>query len=157
MMPKLGKYLQPGNYLGHIRRLLNRHVLARIEENRNSRNRPGLAHRPIFVLGAPRSGSTIVVQVITDALDIGYISNRHCSWFGAPALAERLFRPLGNRPDSDYRSSYGVAFGPHAPAECGEWWYRFFRRQPPYVTLDEVDPARMEAFRFSVAALTQAS
>ena len=115
-----------------------------------------LPHPPVFFLGAPRSGSTLMVQVITDALDLGYISNRHCQWFGAPALAERAFHPLANKPRSDYHSAQGATKGSYAPSECGEWWYRFFRRNPPYVTLDEVDPAKMRAFRRSVAALTRA-
>jgi LPS sulfotransferase NodH len=113
-----------------------------------------LRHRPIFFLGAPRSGSTLMMQVITDALDVGYISNRHCQWFGAPALAEWLFHPARLKPSSSYCSRYGVTNDPFEPAECGRWWYRFFRRNPPYVTLDEVEPKKMIAFRRSVAALT---
>jgi hypothetical protein len=115
-----------------------------------------MPHPPIFVLGAPRSGSTLLTQVITDVLNVGYLSNRHCTWFGAPAWAERLFRPLVDKPTSDYRSAHGTTKGPHAPSECGEWWYRFFPRIPAYVTLDELSPARMDAFRSSVAALTRA-
>jgi len=114
-----------------------------------------LRYPPIFLLGAPRSGSTLATQVITDALDLGYISNRHCQWFGAPAFAERLFHPTAQRPSSDYRSTHGQTNGPYAPAECGKWWYRFFRRKPSYVRLDEVDPRRMARFRRSVAALTE--
>ncbi len=155
-MPALSKYLLPKNYLRRIRWLLNRHLLAHLEEIRRFRKESRLAHPPIFVLGAPRSGSTLIVQVITESLDIGYISNRHCLWFGAPALAERLFRPLANKPASDYQSEYGSTNDLHAPAECGEWWYRFFRRSPPYVTLDDVNPSRMRAFRCSVAAFTEA-
>ncbi|XOF34041.1 MAG: sulfotransferase [Candidatus Electrothrix sp. YB6] len=115
-----------------------------------------LRHPPIFILGPPRSGSTLMIQVITDALDVGYISNRHCRWFGAPALAEYLYHPLSNKPLSDYRSNHGTTCGAYAPAECGSWWYRFFRRNPPYVTSDDVDPIKMQEFRCSIAALTNA-
>jgi hypothetical protein len=115
-----------------------------------------LRYPPIFFLGAPRSGSTLMIQVIADALDVGYISNRHCQWYGAPVLAEHLFHPLANKPSSDYRSDHGTTSGPHAPAECGEWWYRFFRRRPPYVTVNELDPLKMRAFRRSIDALTNA-
>lgn len=115
-----------------------------------------LRHPPIFFLGPPRSGSTLAIQVLTDTLDLGYISNRHCTWFGAPAIAERLFAPTTDRPRSDYQSAQGETRGDFAPAECGQWWYRFFRRKPPYVTLDQVDPNRMHQFRRSIAALTDA-
>ena len=95
-----------------------------------------------------------MTQVITSALDLGYISNRHCQWYGAPALAERLFRPTESKPRSTYRSFHGTTEGPHEPAECGDWWYRFFQLRPTYVTLQDVDPARMLQFRQSVASLT---
>lgn len=113
-----------------------------------------LRHPPVFVLGAPRSGSTLAAQVITDALDLGFISNCHCQWYGAPIIAEKLFHPIANRPNSDYRSRLGVTKGRHAPAECGEWWYRFFRRKPPYIRLADVDPKKMREFRRSVVLLT---
>ncbi len=150
------KYLNPANYARRALGLANRHLLRHVEYGLALDPDEPLRHPPIFFLGAPRSGSTLAVQVITDALDVGYISNRHCQWFGAPALAERLFHPTRNRPTSDYQSRHGVTDGWHAPAECGEWWYRFFRRRPPYMRLDEVDPEKMRAFRRSVASLTNA-
>ena len=115
-----------------------------------------LRHPPLFVLGPPRVGSTLMVQVIIDMLDLGYICNRHCQFYGAPALAEFLFRPRSRRPNSDHQSCYGATNGWHAPAECGEWWYRFFRREPSYITLGDVDVSKMRQFRQSVAAFTGA-
>ncbi|KAA6184829.1 sulfotransferase [Thiohalocapsa marina] len=152
----MNKYLNPSNYARRSLSLANRNILSYLESILAPNIEVPLRHPPIFFLGAPRSGSTLAVQVVTDALDVGYISNRHCQWFGAPALAERLLHPTRNRPASNYQSRQGVTDGWHAPAECGEWWYRFFRRKPPYMRLDEVDEAKMLAFRRSVAALTNA-
>jgi len=150
------KFLNPKNYVRRAFYFVNRHLLKSIETLIAPDLDKQLSHPPIFFLGAPRSGSTLMIQVITDALDLGYISNRHCQWFGAPALAERLFHPTADRPSSDYHSSHGVTKGYYAPAECGQWWYRFFRRQPPYMTLEEVKSRHMRKFRRSVAALTNA-
>ena len=150
------RYLNPGNYARRASRLANHHVVRHVETMLAPDSELALRHPPIFFLGAPRSGSTLAVQVITDVLDVGYISNRHCQWFGAPALAEKLFHPTRQRPTSNYKSRHGEIDGWHAPAECGEWWYRFFRREPAYVTLDEIDPHSMKRFRQSVAALTDA-
>ncbi len=150
------KYFNPKNYARRAFVLANRYALAYVDTLIAPDPEQPLRHPPIFFLGAPRSGSTLAVQVITDTLDVGYLSNRHCQWFGAPALAERLFRPTRDRPTSDFQSQHGTTKGSYAPAECGEWWYRFFRRKPPYMTLDEVDPRRMRQFRRSVAALTNA-
>ena len=115
-----------------------------------------LRHPPIFFLGAPRSGSTLAIQVITDVLEVGYLSNRHAQFYGAPGSAEKIFHPTRCRQSSDYRSNYGVTEGWHAPAEAGLWWYRFFRRCPAYVRIDEVKEKKMIAFRRSVASLTNA-
>ena len=150
------KYLDPRNYLRRFVSLTNRHFLEHLDALVFPDPDEPLRYPPIFFLGAPRSGSTLAVQVITNALDVGYISNRHCQWFGAPALAEKLFHPTRNRPASNYRSRQGMTDGWHGPAECGEWWYRFFRRKPPYMRLDEVDPGKMRTFRRSVASLTNA-
>lgn len=152
----ISKYLYPKNYARRAIVLSNRYPLGNFETLLAPDPTLPLRHPPIFVVGAPRSGSTLMVQVMTDALDLGYISNRHCQWFGAPMLAERWLRPRKKKPRSDYRSQHGVTEGAYAPAECGEWWYRFFRRRPPYVTLQEVDPVQMRRFRQSVAALTNA-
>jgi hypothetical protein len=144
------------SFVARVFRLANRSLLPQVEAAMAPSPDQPLRHPPVFFLGAPRSGSTLAVQVLTEILDVGYMSNCHCQWSGAPALAERLLHPTRNRPPSDYRSRQGVTDGWHAPAECGDWWYRFFRRTPPYVTLEEVDPIRMRRFRCSVAALTNA-
>ena len=152
----MNKYINPSSYARYVLNLANRHLLEPLETWISPNPDQPLRYPPIFFLGAPRSGSTLAIQVITDVLDVGYISNKHCQWFGAPALAERLFHPTNSRPCSDFQSKHGATNGSYAPAECGEWWYRFFRRNPPYVTLEDVCPDRMRQFRQSVAALTNA-
>jgi hypothetical protein len=111
---------------------------------------------PIFFLAAPRSGTTLAMQVITDVFDVGYISNLHCKYYGAPALAEMIFHPIDERPKSDYRSVHGRTNSPHEPSECGEWWYRFFRRSPRYVDLAGANGRKMARFRKSVFSLVHA-
>ena len=150
------KYLRPVNYLNRALHIANSRILNHAESIFAPNVSESLSHPPIFFLGAPRSGSTLVVQVITDALDVGYLSNRHAQFFGAPGIAEKIFRPTRIRPSSNYCSNHGTTVGWHAPAESGDWWYRFFRRTPAYVQLDEVDEKKMCAFRRSVAALTNA-
>jgi hypothetical protein len=112
---------------------------------------------PTFIIGPPRCGSTLAIQVLTEALDFGFISNAHAAWFGAPAVAELAIRPVRRRRPSDFRSDLGRTTGRHAPSECPAWWYRFFPRQPPYVGPGNFDSTDLPSFRVSIQALTAAS
>ena len=150
------RYYNPSNYARYAQILANRYLLEPLEIRFSPKPNLPLRHPPIFFLGPPRSGSTLAIQAITEALDVGYLSNRHCDWCGAPALAERLFQPTNLRPKTDFHSLYGDTQGAHAPAECGEWWYRYFRRSPQYVSLADVDPRKINNFRRSIASLINA-
>ncbi len=155
MSDTLRKYLSPKNYLVAIFLFINRNILHYIDKVFAPSHKEQFPFSPIFIVGAPRSGSTLLFQVLTDALDFGYLSNAHCRFFGSPALAERLLRPLKNKKKSDYTSFHGQTKGWAAPSECGAWWYRFFRHDPAYVTLQDVDPKKMINFRRSLLALTK--
>jgi len=110
----------------------------------------------VFLVGPPRSGSTLIMQALCDAFKVGYLSNKHCAWFAAPSFAERVFRPLVVKRPSDYASDHGRTNRPDEPSECGAWWYRFFRRDPAYVRLDNVSERRMNSFRCSLFKIYQA-
>ena len=107
---------------------------------------------PIFVVGAPRSGSTLLYQLMVEAWDVTYLSNLHCAFLGAPHLVELTapWRP----PPRTFASHHGRTLGSAGPSECGDYWYRFFRRRPQYVPLEAVDPDCMRRLRGSVRALT---
>lgn len=134
-------------------RAVNRQVLHPIDLALASPTHQPLEHSIVFMLGPPRSGSTLITQVLTNALDIGYLSNKHCRFFGAPALAERWFRPLGTDQPSDYASDLGGTVGTSAPSECGDFWYRFFRTRPSYVTARDAPERKMAQMRRSIASL----
>jgi hypothetical protein len=110
---------------------------------------------PLLILGAPRCGSTLLYQVMAASFDVSYLTNLHCRMYGSPALAERLVR--GRRTGVEYSSRYGTTAGLLAPAECGEFWYRFFRRSPQHVPLGAESTAAMDRLRASVSRLEQAA
>ncbi len=153
----ISKYVSPVRYWRRLLSLVNKNILQHFDMLMAPDYQVPFKYPPVFFLGAPRSGSTLVYQVVTDAFDVAYLSNRHCQFFGAPALAERIFSPLKNKPYSDYSSHHGQTKGWSAPSECGGWWYRFFPSAPAYVTLADVDERKMRHFRRSLLALTEAS
>jgi hypothetical protein len=130
--------------------------LAALETRRGDDGKAPLPQKPIFVLGAPRSGSTLLYQLLVVRFDVAYLSNLHCRFFGAPALVERA---VGKRlrPPGDFSSRFGSTRGLAAPSECGPYWYRFFRKSPQHVSLPEADPVQLERLRESVRAFAEAA
>lgn len=115
-----------------------------------------LVQRPVFIIGAPRSGSTVLYQAMLNYFDFGYITNLHCMFYGAPALAERVTRISAKRGSVAYQSEFGRTKGLSAPSECGAFWYRFFRRYPQYIPLTQANPKSLAHLRGSIRALGNA-
>ena len=132
----------------YTKRQFNLNVLHRLDTQFST---PAvIEHPPVFIIGAPRCGSTLLSQLLVHSLDVGYFSNLHAQLYGSPTLANhlRILCPLRYR--SDFESHHGVTKGLDAPSENAEYWYRFFRRKPAYVPLAEMPAAAGEAFRRSM-------
>lgn len=117
-----------------------------------------ILYPPIIIVGAPRSGSTLLYQVLTTYYRVSYISNFHAKFYGSPAIVEQISRLL-NPVDftSNFTSYYGKTQGKNSPSECGEFWYRFFCRKPPYVPIEDSDPQSLNRLRASIHAFTNIS
>lgn len=108
---------------------------------------------PIFIIGPPRCGSTILYQLLAQRFDLAYFTNRHCRTFGVPALVERK-HPSSHQTPTSFTSKYGRTAGMDGPSECGEYWYRFFPRQHVVHTLPR---RKMRALRRSLGSLVTAA
>ncbi|MEM7782972.1 MAG: sulfotransferase [Planctomycetota bacterium] len=78
----------------------------------------------IFIVGAPRSGTTLLLQMIVAAFDIGYISNLAACFWKRPELGVLLSKKLLGRPNLSTESNYGQTVGPEQPHEFGGFWRR---------------------------------
>ena len=107
--------------------------------------------RPIFILGPPRCGSTLLYQILTSSIDIGYPSNRHHTFYGAPGFAEKYLISRGDYKNTTYRSHFGRTQQPDEPSEFSDWWYRFFPKEPGI--LNGIIDANSRTFRKSVKNL----
>ncbi len=82
---------------------------------------------PLFVVGAPRSGTTVVIQHIINSLEFAYFPNlakEHpsaCITYGYLARRRHTFEP-------SYKSAYGVIDGPMAPSDGWDIMHRWFPR-----------------------------
>lgn len=107
--------------------------------------------KPIFIIGAPRSGSTLLSQILISAFDLGYFSNLHAFFFGSPGIPQNVLGTFLRYRDTNFNSHYGDVTGLLSPSECGEYWYRFFQRNPQYVRLEDTEPVKMDRFQQSLA------
>jgi hypothetical protein len=74
----------------------------------------------IEVPGVPRSGSTLLTQVITSALDVGSIDNLTATFCKAPVSGIRLSRKLlPRRNTSSFQSAFGRTMAINEPHEFG--------------------------------------
>lgn len=78
----------------------------------------------VFVVGAPRSGTTLLLQMIVAAFDIGYVSNLAASFWMRPEAGILLSRKWLARPQLQTKSNYGQTEGPEQPHEFGGFWRR---------------------------------
>lgn len=77
----------------------------------------------IHILGAPRSGTTLALQLLSEHFDVGYINNLIASFWKAPLFGISLSQKLLS---SNYQSSYSSKFGRtdniQEPHEFGYFW-----------------------------------
>lgn len=108
--------------------------------------------RPVlFVLGLPRSGTTLVQQYAVHRLRLAYFTNGVGAHPEAPLLTTCAQRLLHRAYRSDFESDYGRVRGPVAPREAGAVWGRFFGFED-YVRFEDVAPESVRTLRRLVAA-----
>jgi len=80
----------------------------------------------VFILGLPRSGTTLVYQYIVHRYHVAYFTNGVGSHPFNPCRT--TYRQMRNNPPyaSDFASAYGRSQGEMAPREAGNFWLRFF-------------------------------
>lgn len=80
----------------------------------------------LFVFGLPRSGTTLLYQLLAYSLDIGYISNLAARFWMAPRTGAMLARAvLGDRRDGSFQSDYGKSLEPAGPHEFSYFWQQW--------------------------------
>ena len=82
----------------------------------------------LHVMGVPRSGTTLLYQVVAAGLEIGYVNNLVAAFWRAPVFGIRLSRKLGlDRFESSFDSRFGRTRGVGEPHEFGYFWNHHLR------------------------------
>lgn len=77
----------------------------------------------LYVVGAPRSGTTLLSQVLCSHLDVSYVSNLSAAFWKAPVYGLKLARKLQPHAlASSFQSDFGRTTGLYEPHEFGYFW-----------------------------------
>lgn len=88
---------------------------------------------PAFIIGAPRSGTTLLYQIMAWCLDIGYVNNFMARFWEAPAVGAHLSRKVLNlAAGMDGSSDLGRTASLQGVHEFGYFWRRFFTGDTDY-------------------------
>jgi hypothetical protein len=84
----------------------------------------------IFIVGAPRSGTTLLVQLLITCFELGYINNIAARFWMAPYIGAWLasgFQAPNRPPAVGFSSELGRTPEYEGPHEFGYFWRRWFQ------------------------------
>jgi len=115
------KYLKRSSDEDFIKSL-NTNLLA-LEEQVSDSSETSIPN--LYIFGLPRSGTTLVTQILCHLLDAAWVTNLMARFWETPVVGMRLSKildlfclPL------DFQSEFGVTKGAHQPHEFGYFWMK---------------------------------
>ena len=85
---------------------------------------------PVFIIGPPRSGTTVLYQLLCKHFNFAYINNFIADWYNAPVLATKAFNIfIKDRNQIELNSTFGKSSKYYGPNEFSEFWYRWFSKE----------------------------
>lgn len=111
--------------------------------------------KPIWIIGVPRSGTTLVYQVMCKSFKSSYLTNRVAKRYRI-ALITRKFERFAYEAELhpvSFTSEYGKTKEASDPHEGGAFFYQFFPKSNPYCK--DLDKKKRIAFRKTISSLTE--
>lgn len=101
---------------------------------------------PVFMLGAPRCGSTLSYQALVTRFHFSYVTNMMNTLYAAPSLAHLLTPATYSGIDHNgFSSRWGKVEGRAAPSEGGRFWAQWFPRRRIWPWHSPFAPPRRDA------------
>jgi hypothetical protein len=123
----------------------------------------------VFIVGPPRSGTTLLLQWLAQTGIFGYPTNLISRFYAAPYIGAKIQRLLTDpefdfndefqdlRQSIGFNSTLGKTQGLLAPNEFWYFWRRFIpNEEPRYLEPEEVQQVDQKGFAASLAALESA-
>ena len=123
----------------------------------NLYRRSSLPDRPlIFIVGPPRSGTTLAYQLLVGQFEVAYLNNLTAVFPRSPITAMRIFDQRLSPYKSDYVSFYGRSTGLSAPNDGLYVWDRWFPRGD-YTAVSQLDAQQQRSVRQFWGALSDST
>jgi len=84
---------------------------------------------PIFILGAPRSGTTLIYQLLISNFRFAYFPNIANTFYMCPIYVTQYGIKFSSGYNTQFESHYGFEKGLIAPSEAGNIWNRWFPQE----------------------------
>jgi hypothetical protein len=113
--------------------------------------------QPVFVVGLPRSGTTLAYELIVQAFDVAYFTRAYAYSYGLPNITTRMLQRSLAAPVPRYASVYGRIPGWRSPAENHVFWEQWIRSSGElghYVPPGTISSNQRDAARQAVASIT---
>jgi hypothetical protein len=103
----------------------------------------------VFIVGLQRSGTTLLMQLLTQCFHFTYPDNIVARFWDAPfigvVVSKSLQKQLGRETSYDFRSDYSLTSDPFGPHEFGYFWTRYFGFEPTHhLTTEQLDAVDMK-------------
>jgi hypothetical protein len=109
---------------------------------------------PIFILGPPRSGTTVLYQLVVNCLEVSYFCNAAEAHPDFPVTITRILRSRTRRYETDYTSTYSKTQGACGPSEGRCIWGRWFLEDQRYVDEHHLSAATITDIQRTITAMS---
>lgn len=114
----------------------------------------GIGYPVIFIIGPPRTGSTLLYQLITRCFKVCYFSNFMMRFPFSPCYIAKFIAPFNAcDPPNYFDSSYGEIDGWKAPSQGYKAWNRWFPDDQSYVGSGAISKEKLRELRNTIALL----
>ena len=115
-----------------------------------------IGRKAVFIIGPPRSGTTLLYELLVTRFRFAYFSNASHRFYRTPAAATRFARNLIDSWHGDFTSTHGHIAGWGSPCEAGWIWNRWLVEAPIPLGQDLAQEIIYSARR-TVAAISELS
>lgn len=129
-------------------------LLLPVESRLRAASARAVEHAPVFIVGPPRTGSTLLYQLLVRRYRWCYFSNAMNRFPRTPLALAKLTLPLGGfEAPGDFRSEYGQTNGWFAPSQGRALWAALLPESPSAVEPEAVPGDVKQHIRTNVRAL----